>query len=932
MRIKKLDINQFGSFEKRSIRFPDSPFVIVYGENEAGKSTLMHYLLCVLFGFPQRSTWIKWGRDCSEERFGGAVTFETSDREIYRMERLYSNGNTPSLRDISGNDISVAEFFAHFDRYLYENVFCFDLDGLQGIERFRPEQLNNLLLGAGMLGNQTVSDLEQTLDKKMNALFKKGGKIPDINNLFHELDSTEKELKKWEEKLDAFQELQEKIKKDRKTLVTLASDKKAEMKCYEKWKIYSRLIPLWASNRALSEELEKMMGLPDLSSECLEQHRALCDKIQSLEEDLAALREEKSLLEEQLNAVRHQPIWCNNESRIVALSRAAIIDEQNQIALGQLKNDQQHATSEYSVLMARLGKGWTPERIEVASIDLSFQKELSHRMASWKEKKSEKENAQSEIQMQHERMRQMKEKMDVLQQDRYTETSDRRQNLSANHSFKSAIIMPLAVVSVILALVAGVILGIAAALFTLATGLLCMFLAVFVAGKKRPFMDANTAAFAQQRQVERAMLADQLDLAQRTLTRLAQQQEKAEQEQLQQTRNLSDWLHVHGYPATDDFESMPALVALLIESRKAIDQLRGLQTEAEERRAEHQNFLQTQDKLARDLGVSGADVRSMEQRLKKEKEAENKRLARANQLDFYIKKITLGEERLQKLMEEKARQLKQAGVASSEALNERAKQVNRREELLDKQGRQQLQMYEIAGGEASFHAWIDDLKSAKWDSFSKEEFSSRLTALEQEEDTLRERLIQEESTLKSLESGDSYRETKDRFAALQTELKNKADKWCAYQTARWAIHEVKNKYRLERMPQVLERAGHYLEAITCGTYHKLELTDSDGFIACRQDGHRFFASELSRGTAEQVYLSLRFALTDMYRFGQEHLPIIVDEGFVNFDEQRAEQTYQVLSRLSAQRQIILFTCHYSDYLDQHPQSVLALSEIKRRVL
>jgi uncharacterized protein YhaN len=65
---------------------------------------------------------------------------------------------------------------------------------------------------------------------------------------------------------------------------------------------------------------------------------------------------------------------------------------------------------------------------------------------------------------------------------------------------------------------------------------------------------------------------------------------------------------------------------------------------------------------------------------------------------------------------------------------------------------------------------------------------------------------------------------------------------------------------------------------------------------------------LSRGTAEQLYLSMRFALAEEYA-GRAVLPLIMDDILVNFDEQRMESCLQVIKELSQRHQILLFTCH-----------------------
>ena len=53
MKIKSLEIYGYGQFIQRTIHF-DSSFTEIYGENEAGKSTIQAFIHSILFGFPTR--------------------------------------------------------------------------------------------------------------------------------------------------------------------------------------------------------------------------------------------------------------------------------------------------------------------------------------------------------------------------------------------------------------------------------------------------------------------------------------------------------------------------------------------------------------------------------------------------------------------------------------------------------------------------------------------------------------------------------------------------------------------------------------------------------------------------------------------------------------------------------------------------------------
>ena len=69
--------------------------------------------------------------------------------------------------------------------------------------------------------------------------------------------------------------------------------------------------------------------------------------------------------------------------------------------------------------------------------------------------------------------------------------------------------------------------------------------------------------------------------------------------------------------------------------------------------------------------------------------------------------------------------------------------------------------------------------------------------------------------------------------------------------------------------------------------------------------------ELSRGTREQLYLSLRFGLIRESGEHAERLPVVVDEALVNFDPERARLAAEAFAQLSETNQVLVFTCHPS---------------------
>lgn len=65
---------------------------------------------------------------------------------------------------------------------------------------------------------------------------------------------------------------------------------------------------------------------------------------------------------------------------------------------------------------------------------------------------------------------------------------------------------------------------------------------------------------------------------------------------------------------------------------------------------------------------------------------------------------------------------------------------------------------------------------------------------------------------------------------------------------------------------------------------------------------------LSHGSMDQLYLSLRIAMADLIYAGRK-VPLILDEAFSSYDEERLRKTLHYLMKCTDRFQIFLFTCH-----------------------
>jgi hypothetical protein len=109
---------------------------------------------------------------------------------------------------------------------------------------------------------------------------------------------------------------------------------------------------------------------------------------------------------------------------------------------------------------------------------------------------------------------------------------------------------------------------------------------------------------------------------------------------------------------------------------------------------------------------------------------------------------------------------------------------------------------------------------------------------------------------------------------------------------------------------VLREAASLLHRMTEGAYRDIRLQGHHQAWIEDRHGHAREYRELSRGTRDQVYLSLALAIVAAYRRRGIELPMALNDVFVNIDAERAQATAELLAQFASRgQQLILFTRH-----------------------
>ena len=303
MRIRKLGLRRYGKFTDEIIDFGErsagAPDLhIVYGPNEAGKSTAMSACMDLFYGIHHQS------------RFNFLHPYPTmrieAELEIFGTVRSFSRIKLPhnSLLDDAGNTVADAMLLGELgglDRNAYQTMFCLDDETLEaGGESILASKgdLGHLLFSA-TAGLADLSDRLGSAKAEAESFFRSGKRSGVLVDLKKELANLKDERDRIDTLASEYSRLV--IERDEATSAyteALAQRGRTQARIDEVQRFINAL-PRLQSFRSLRAELLPLATLPDAPSTWADDLPALTTRqtklatqAQTVAETIAALRNE----------------------------------------------------------------------------------------------------------------------------------------------------------------------------------------------------------------------------------------------------------------------------------------------------------------------------------------------------------------------------------------------------------------------------------------------------------------------------------------------------------------------------------------------------------------------------------------------------------------------------------------------------------------
>lgn len=337
MKIKQVHIDGFGKWLDQDFEFTGNPQVI-FGNNEAGKTTLAIFIRSILFGFANAKGKNRYQqyKPRSSEAYGGSLVVEDKGKE-YRIQRTKGKaGGKVTVTDEKGHQFGqkkLDELLANVDQELYQAIFGFSQADLSAIDNVNQENVQQHLQQIGAVGSSEWNQFTSQLLKQGDAIFKPRGRKPLLNQHLKEYQTMQARLQSARGNYDKYAELTAAKEKNNERAAALQSKLEQLQPQLERLEQLARLWPVYAQWK----QGQQSRGQKQISDEEVDQvnrfrvqEQELQRQEQATQEQLTKLNGQASQFDEQSLADYHDHLADYQQLQSSLLQLQAQADHQQQ--------------------------------------------------------------------------------------------------------------------------------------------------------------------------------------------------------------------------------------------------------------------------------------------------------------------------------------------------------------------------------------------------------------------------------------------------------------------------------------------------------------------------------------------------------------------------------------------------------------------------
>jgi uncharacterized protein YhaN len=365
VRLLELHLKAFGPFTDRRLDLSESGLHVIFGPNEAGKSSALRALKVLLFGFHPRSS-DNFLHSHEQLRVGGRLLLaDGSEISFVRRKGMKSTLLSPEDESPLGDGL-LDRCLQGMEEKLFSTLFGIDHEALVAGGRELLEQhgqVGQALFAAG-LGSRNLRRVLESLEKEADGLFLPRGSKPLINQALSDYKEVKRELA-------AASLSGRELEGDRKELERLRGESEAlggEVAGIERelnrLQRLRRALPLLAERRHLRTRLAEMEPAAVLPMDFPDRRREAQEALRKAREDRdRAAAELTGLKEEAAGLTVAAPVLAQAES-IERLHKEVGRYTKNDMDLSRLRLERDEQQAQAVELLEEVRPGMTLEEAE----------------------------------------------------------------------------------------------------------------------------------------------------------------------------------------------------------------------------------------------------------------------------------------------------------------------------------------------------------------------------------------------------------------------------------------------------------------------------------------------------------------------------------------------------------------------------------------
>jgi uncharacterized protein YhaN len=963
MKFIKAYIDGFGKWTDFEISFSDG--ICIYGENESGKSTIYHFVLFMLFGLPPKQREIY--RPKSGGQVGGRLTIFDEDVGEFTIERIDSLRNGAAIcytpDGMKHEEDWLKERLKGTTLETYQSIFSFSAMDLGAITSMKEADLGEVLLGIGLTGSTEIHTLEKKLDNKLADIFKPYGKKPMINQQLDILDKEFASLQEYKANETTYREKKMNESRLQDRLSRLQADFQEEKKKLLVIEKKMQALPLLGEYIRYQSNLNKYsqdLNFPEHGETRLENIKS---KLLPLQSELAVLKGNGEKYQEKLDQLQKEVASQELYEEAQALLELKHEFWDNRRELERTEKSIQSKKLEMEMELARLNVDINFEQLTTINFPFHIEK-------TWIQIKSDEGNAALEREKIQAEVHQLKQERNYLYNqlenleeqilpdekffeldekiDRFNkynvvqsiqnEAVQKQQNWKKRREKKEKsmnnFLISCLVIAVILSMIGLLtdirsILPISIILLLIGVGqwiwgrrtLKEMEVVIqtefqtdnFTTLSKEEIQDAEIQISDYHKRVkemenmkEQLKSNDMKRLKYRDKMKVVEDQQKKIQQQIKEQYQVYPFLRnvdIAYWPEL--FHAMKQLVSQFKEYTKVLGNKENLLEKVTRFQFEVNKFINkqnwgTSDQIEQQLKVIESFMLKQQEISQQIEQYTDLFEENKKDQDDLLLRVETYEREIRNLFE-------LAQVESEELFYQKSNQVIEKKQNEEALNNAYVQLERLFPG-SQWKQFVEKVQSESELERMRNDTENNMEDFEQRIANTQKELVTIQTQLETMESSEKYSTILHQFEMDQEQLNKLAREWAIIKIAKELLIDAKRTYKEKHLHQVIENTSNYFSRLTGHKYKSVFAPfDHRSFQVETNKGIRYEVNELSKGTIDQLYVSLRLAIGKTMS-DSNNLPFIMDDAFLHFDSLRVTQIINILEEMSNSYQIILFTC------------------------